>query len=258
MTSMPGPLLTPDPPPEPRPWGFWATLGFSVILGIVFVGTQMAVALSFIAAGRLLEPEIGIETLARDLQTNGLVLSVAFLVSLPPCVGLAALFAWLRPGITVRQYLALRVPSWRELLVWTGVLVGLMVASDLLAVSLDRPVVPDVMREMVRTAGWAPLLWLTVVAAAPVLEETLFRGFLYAGLSRSFVGPVGAVLITSALWAAIHTQYEWVGRAVIFTVGLVLGAARARTRSLLVPLVLHVVQNVAAMTQTALAVRFGW
>jgi len=41
-----------------------------------------------------------------------------------------------------------------------------------------------------------------------LFEELFFRGFLFRGLSSSFMGPVGAVLVTSALWALIHTQYD--------------------------------------------------
>ena len=42
----------------------------------------------------------------------------------------------------------------------------------------------------------------------PVFEELFFRGFLLEGFRRTFLGTTGAVVLTSLLWAVIHTQYD--------------------------------------------------
>jgi membrane protease YdiL (CAAX protease family) len=102
------------------------------------------------------------------------------------------------------------------------------------------------------TAGSMPLFWLAIVVAAPFLEELFFRGFMIEGLRLSWLGPVGAVLITSGLWAMIHIQYgpfEIVG---IFVNGLLLGAAMLKTRSLWVPFSMHALVNLIATVEVAI------
>ena len=49
---------------------------------------------------------------------------------------------------------------------------------------------------------------ISVVIIAPIAEEFIFRGFLYSQLSRTKIGPWGAVTFGSLLWTVIHFQYE--------------------------------------------------
>ena len=50
------------------------------------------------------------------------------------------------------------------------------------------------------------LFWLAFPACigAPLAEELVFRGQLFAALARSRAGFSGATLITSALWSLLH------------------------------------------------------
>jgi membrane protease YdiL (CAAX protease family) len=80
------------------------------------------------------------------------------------------------------------------------------------------------------TARFRPLLWFAIIVMAPLFEESLFRGFLIAGMQRS---RIGAILITAALWSLIHLQYEAFYLVYIFIGGILLGIARVKTGSLL-------------------------
>ena len=77
-------------------------------------------------------------------------------------------------------------------------------------------------------------------------------GFLFKGLSHSFLGAAGAIALTSGLWALIHIQYDAYAVATIFCVGLLLGTSRAMTGSVIVPLILHATVNVIATVEAAL------
>jgi len=94
-------------------------------------------------------------------------------------------------------------------------------------------------------------IWVAFVLAAPLFEEIFFRGFLFKGLESSFMGPIGAVFATAGLWAVIHIQYDAYEIATILCLGLLLGAARVFTGSLLVPLGLHAFANLVATTEAA-------
>jgi hypothetical protein len=92
-------------------------------------------------------------------------------------------------------------------------------------------------------------LVFAVVAVAPVTEELIFRGFLVSGLRPTRLGASGAVLVSSLAWAAIHGQYDLYGMATIFALGVLLGTARVKTGSVLVPIALHSFSNVISTVE---------
>jgi membrane protease YdiL (CAAX protease family) len=106
-----------------------------------------------------------------------------------------------------------------------------------------------------RAAG--RLLWLLLIAnclVAPVSEDFAMRGFLFRGWSKSFLGPIGAILPTSAVWTLLHTQYSWVFLAQTFLVGLIFGYWRYRAGSTWLTVIMHGAWNTAVMAQIALMV----
>jgi hypothetical protein len=100
------------------------------------------------------------------------------------------------------------------------------------------------------------LMWLTLVIAAPVGEEALFRGFLYRGWAQSPGAVVPAIVVISAAWAIIHTQYDWFGIVQIFLIGLLLGWVRWRSGSTLLTMLLHGLINAWATIQTMIKVHW--
>ena len=85
--------------------------------------------------------------------------------------------------------------------------------------------------------------FISVVLVAPVIEEFLFRGFLYAQLRRSLLKDWGAIAVSSLIWTAIHFQYEIGILFFLFLFGLFLGYFRIKYNSLLIPTALHAVNN---------------
>ncbi|NEU94570.1 CPBP family intramembrane glutamic endopeptidase [Bradyrhizobium uaiense] len=80
--------------------------------------------------------------------------------------------------------------------------------------------------------------------AAPIMEEFIVRGFLFRGWSQSFLGPVGAIVLTSVVWALNHTQYDWSDRFCIFVFGLALGYFRWRSNSTWLTVIVHSALNI--------------
>jgi uncharacterized protein len=97
-----------------------------------------------------------------------------------------------------------------------------------------------------RTAVVVPLLLAALTIAAPVFEEVLFRGFMFHGIQQSRLGNIGAILITSLVWSAIHLQYDVSHVAIIFGAGILFGIARASSNSLYLLIGLHALMNVIA------------
>jgi len=238
-----------------RPWGFWATLGWTALWLAVLLGSGVACFLmAMIVLGAT--GAIGdVEQAAQDLAANGLLLGIVAIGQVPILVGLTAVLAKIR--MPVREYLALRWPTYPQTFVALGALLVLLLGQDLLTWSLGRPIVAEFMRTAYRTAGFLPILVLGVAVAAPVVEEVFFRGFMYKGLAASKVGVIGAILITSLVWAAIHLQYDWYGKATILTAGLFLGLVRWRTKSVALPILLHGLMNAVATVQVVVVAE-GW
>ncbi len=242
--------------PSPGPWGLWATLGLGLLIAGAFAGTQIVVG-RIVFDAMVWAPEH--EKLLGDpnhMETNGLFLALTTCGAAPVGVGVTCLFAWLRRGISISDYLGLKCVPARELFRWCVALLALGVLSDGLSSLLGRPIVPNVVVDSYRTAWSPPLLWIAVVVLAPLNEEIFFRGFLFAGIRRSPLGGRGAVLLTTLLWSAIHLQYDYYGRATIFASGLLLGYARLKTDSLYPTLLMHGLMNLVATIQAAIWVRF--
>ena len=90
------------------------------------------------------------------------------------------------------------------------------------------------------------------IVAAPVFEETFFRGFLLPGFRHSAVGTPGAIVITSLSWTALHVQYDAYSLVTLFVLGIVLGLARVLTGSVYTTIGMHAVNNLIATLETAL------
>lgn len=237
-----------------RPWGFWATLGFCVVVMTVQVAAAVPVALLFGAVIHITQPEpVAMEAL-RGLASNGLYLSLVLLVSTPPCVGLIFLLAWVRRQVPLRRYLGLGFPSAWQVARWLGGTVLFAAAATGLAFIMPDPMAARLMLRMYETAVFPPVMIVAFVLAAPLFEEFLFRGFLFEGIRRSRLGVPGAVLISSAVWAAIHFHYGWISIGLLLCLGLLLSAARLRTESVWVCFLMHAVFNLISMVQVIVAV----
>ncbi len=117
--------------------------------------------------------------------------------------------------------------------------------SLLLAGALGRPVqtTPVLPRFGGGLAGLSIALVLGSLVA-PLVEETFFRGFLFAGLARRLGVPAG-VLVSALIFAAVHLNVETVIPLSVF--GAVLALLYYLTGSLYPSIVLHSVNNSLAL-----------
>ncbi|PWZ13144.1 hypothetical protein Zm00014a_040036 [Zea mays] len=89
------------------------------------------------------------------------------------------------------------------------------------------------------TTSTAFLVGITGVLA-PLLEETLFRGFLMVSLTKWFPTPV-CVLVSAAVFALAHLTPGQFPQ--LFILGVALGFSYAQTRNLLTPITIHAFWN---------------
>ena len=235
-------------------WGFWSTLGFSLIIVILFVVVQAVIA-GFMGAMQLGDDsKIDTDAFVASLEAYGFFLALSTMATTLVCTSLIVVFAAVRKGITVKRYLNLVPVPLMVLVRWLAITVIFSAAIDGLSFVLGRPLVPDFMVAAYRSAENYPLFWIAIVAAAPLFEELFFRGFLFEGLRESRLQSIGAVIVTSAAWAMIHIQYGAFEITLIMLLGLILGIAKLKTRSIYIPIAMHVLVNFLAVLQVTILV----
>lgn len=233
-------------------WGFWATVGFGFAIGIAATVVQTIIILAFIAAKIVDRPELFSFESIREIAMNGLVISIATIVSAIVCVGLILVFIKIRDGAHIPHYLALNKLSWKTALILLLIAVVFIALSSVAGILLDIPDVPGFQVDLYKTSVWPPLLWIAVIFFAPAFEEVFFRGFLFEGFRRARTGIIGAIVITSLTWSLLHIQYEPFHMATIFVLGLLYGVVRYKTGSLWSTFIMHAFNNTAAMVSTVL------
>jgi uncharacterized protein len=225
-------------------WGFWATVGFGFWVASMNLLVEMLVLFVFIIMGAPGGGSIGLDFL-QGLESNGLFLSLATIFGAIASVVVIVFVIKLKSGASIKEYLALRPIGWKTLLILLGIIIVFIVMFESLSQFINHKGSP-INEKIYESIGWPPLFWLMAVVFAPLFEETLFRGFLFEGFLRSRAGLAGALLITSAVWAALHIQYGIFEIAGIFVLGLIIGFARWRTGSLWSPLLMHAFFNLTS------------
>ena len=222
---------------QPQRWGPWATLAWGAGGGLILTVSQTAGAMAFLLWTGALRADspIAIE----NLNNNGPVLAAAFVLSTPIVLAYLAL-AVRMARVPFADYMALRWPRWRHVLIGVVTLATVLMLAGL-AASLSGQEMPQFMTETYRTArdaGMLPLFFLSLTVLAPIQEELLFRGFLYRGLEPA-IGPGPTIVVTAAVWAVVHLQYNWFYLAEIFLLGIVFAWLRHRSGSTILTILLH-------------------
>lgn len=245
--DLPATVLTPLVLSPPHP-GFWWSLLWC--LGYLLV-TQVIPAIFAIVLllVLLMRRQGGLDLAKLDAQElmNAPEYSQAMMPTMLLGQFLSILGSWLAIRLVVgRQWpriLALRWPGFIHLMLAIIGLPGLM----FLAVGIDGvakrylPSLIDLESTMTLFANWPWPIGVLIIGVGPGIGEELWcRGFLGRGLVGRH-GVIGGVLLTSLLFGLIHLEPRQVVYAAFM--GVLLHLSYLATRSLLVPVILHISNN---------------
>jgi membrane protease YdiL (CAAX protease family) len=158
---------------------------------------------------------------------------------------------WRRASI---RSLGFRKPPWRELGVigvWVLIYFGLYIVTAIVSRALlrvDTSQQQDVGFQDVVGAGPLILTFVSLVVLPPLVEESIFRGFLYGGL-RARWGVLAATLVTSLLFALPHIAESgdgtplWIAGIDTFVLSCVLCHVREKTGRLWASIGIHALKN---------------
>jgi len=214
-----------------RIWGYWTTLGWSIVAFLVG---------QFFGFGVLLWLRAGDWDSILQTPFDGVLVTIFIALSNPVTIGVLAIAVWLARS-DLSDYFALKWPAAHDLAFGIAALVVLIAAGDTTAAA----------------AGWLPAMFAAAIVIAPAGEEAMFRGFMFRGWVRSPGSVWPAIVVISILWAMLHIQYDWTGVLQIFIVGLFLGWMRWRSGSLVLAFLLHALFNLEGTLETLVLLHFA-
>jgi membrane protease YdiL (CAAX protease family) len=121
---------------------------------------------------------------------------------------------------------------------------GLSLFVALMSASM-KPPDNTPMEELFKYPHTAMMFVAMAVLVAPLVEETLFRGYLYPMFARSF-GVTPAILLTGVLFGLMHGAqlgWTWGLVAMLTLVGIVFTLVRARTGTVFASFLMHLGYN---------------
>lgn len=239
--------------PDARTWGFWPTLGFGFLTIILSAAIGLLIAtviFSLVAPSNIRQTP--------RLSSNGLFIMIFTFAMTIVGIALTAGIIRLKKDTSVAEYLAIRQPG-RGKTVGVLLLLGIMLTltTALAATLLKLPPASQVFLDAYKTSVRPELFGIAIVVFAPAFEEIFFRGFLFAGFSRSRIGIVGTTVLTSLLWTLMHVGSPIYAILTVFALGILLGIARYKSESIWSPLIMHAVNNLIGMIGIVLASSMG-
>jgi uncharacterized protein len=245
LAAQPSAGLFRGPPAyQPRtPWSPWG----AVLAAVLIVAVSIVGAVLLLGAGTVADATGGTRVAGRWQLANQDSLALVTLaiwqtIAVVLTIGASALFGG-RPA----DVLALRAPAGPRAVYLQAIvlMVALQVVVSVVQHTLFADDIFSDLRPMARMLGgeeWL-LALLVVGVGAPLSEELLFRGFLLSALARSRLGFVGASLLSSGAWTALHAGYSTAGIIEVFLIGLFFSWLLWRTGSLRVALFCHALYN---------------
>ena len=230
------PIIVPTAPPEipPLPWTVRDTWMGALLTLLVMAGIILMFAF-----------------LPRSGLANSIALVVAEPLFLLPVV---IIFGWKRISW---KHLGFRGFKWTGLAIGIGVLVvvyPLILIHNLILVWLRMGTQGDSIVQALKNIGSPALFVLASVILAPLAEEVLFRGFLFAGFRQRY-GWVQAILLSSAIFALFHLQLA--AFIPTFMLGAVLAFTYQRSNSIWPGIILHFLVNALGVCATLFALQMG-
>lgn len=213
------------------------------LLGQVLGGVTAWLLMSLAAAWLPVEPS------PTAIQTAAVVMGGAYTL-------LILWFLMRRLGVGRKVLGLVRKPKWLDVgyalagapVYFMMLIVAGGLAAVFFGVNLDQE--QEIGFDRVVSNADMVLAFVSLVVVPPIVEEVLFRGYLYTGL-RTKLGFVATALIVSAMFALPHALassdgFLWVAVIDTFVLSLVLCYLREKTGALWAAIALHALKNGAA------------
>lgn len=241
----PQPVPPPEIPHDLRvPWGWTDLILFLILAALTTFLLQLAAVKVFAALG------VGLYQLQHSPARQGVFV---FVTEVPMSLGLLGFLA-------IQMRIRSDGPPWRTIgwrplpggvfPRWMAalalILLGILLSVGVTLVSSQfKPKASLPIQTYFESRLSAVLLLSMAVVLAPIFEETVFRGYMYPVIARSW-GVASSVIVTGTLFGLLHSMQLWGGWVqigLLICVGLVFTYVRAVSKTVLASYLLHVSYN---------------
>ncbi len=195
---------------EGKPWDLFPTLFILALIGIGISISSTLVMYGFFLDHKVTDTALTFKDYVKTVDLkNTLVLGATQAAGTIVALILVFLFAWKKQGITISDYLGLKMPRLRDFFIWLGLLFLFMVGIKFLSAFIQQDKnSSDFAVNLVKGSQHFWVIFATVAIAAPLLEEFVMRGFLFQGLLHAKLTDVASVILTGAVSYAIFIQIK--------------------------------------------------
>ncbi|HEY2334632.1 MAG TPA: type II CAAX endopeptidase family protein [Solirubrobacterales bacterium] len=214
------------------PYSNWGPL--VAVLGVLLaLGVGVVLAIPAVIAGR--EPNGDLTDVASAI--------VQFITELSFLLVPIAIACW--KGASLRE--ALRWLGWRRFrpsaVKWMFAAIGAYLLFSVAYIAIfGAPHQKDIAEDF----GAVPLQVLLIAVAAPICEETCFRGMLFGGL-RERLPRLAAALISALIFGGLHATTGVGAVPVLVAFGFILALLYEKTGSIVPGILLHMLNNSVAL-----------
>ena len=220
----------------------WLVIFISLSL---FIGILYGIYMGFqeVFAARANHTEIDIATLSSRIKNDSetpfvrTLFGILQFIFVVPVIFFAAKF----PGQSALETLAIKKVSKNIVGRWLLYFAGFWIVSTGFLYFTQAAESPF-MQSLRGTRHFGLAVFIAVIA--PIIEELIFRGYLYKAWRFTRLGYVGALILISLLFSLAHVdQYHWPSLIFLFCFAILMGMAREKTGSVLIPMLLHTINN---------------
>ncbi|MEE9393639.1 MAG: type II CAAX endopeptidase family protein [Planctomycetota bacterium] len=134
--------------------------------------------------------------------------------------------------------------SWHKVTWGLGIYVSVLPFVLFMGLFRNKEVVQNSAQQLLdsESTGLSVVMFATLVLITPFFEEVVFRGLIQGGLRRANEGGL-SIFIASLLFMLVHERELW---PQVLLLGAVLGIVYEITRTLWVPIAVHMLHNLIA------------
>lgn len=231
--------------------GIWTSFGWIILFFIIQIASTMAAIMVATYLRTSPVKDIGALDSARILSDSGGLPIIWGLVA-SSVLTLLLLWLYLRKH---NRIAAIHCERWSQIPLKNTVIMAIILIGGAIGLNYlyATYIIPDIklqdqLRQLFESIPKTPVnitaLFVTVAILAPLTEELLFRGLLQKSLSHR-LPQYGAIILSALIFAAIH--FDLYAFPVLFVMGAVFGYIYYRTGSLRVTILLHMINNAAAL-----------
>ncbi len=230
------------------PWNWFEALCVA-ILAMVGVGALLGLLIGGMGAV-LKNTPFDISSIIKLLESGSITANFIF-YSISRLIALGLIYILLRRRKVSLKEFGFRKFSLKKALLTLLASLALMVIGTIVVMVIVAILYPNIDLEqsqdiVFKNAVNVPQILMAFVALviiAPVAEESIFRGLLLPAFAKK-IGFVGAAIITSIMFGAVHGQLNVA--IVTFVLGLLLAWMYKSTNSLWPAIILHSLKNLIA------------